>query len=74
MIRRPLRPSFGPDDQKLLIEALRNARDFIIKCSCAAPFGSSRRQKCDALVKGIDALAEELTGEPKLFALKPHGH
>jgi hypothetical protein len=73
MIRRPLRPHFGPDDQKKLIEALGNARDWTIKCLSAADFHSPRMAKCEALNRCIDDLAEELTGDRKLFGLKPHG-
>jgi hypothetical protein len=73
MTGRPLRPDFGPDDQKRLIEALKEARHHVIKCSSAEKFGSARHQKCHAITVSIDALAEELTGDHTLFHVKPHG-
>ena len=73
MIRRPLRPHFGFEDEKRLIEALREARDWIIKCGSGAAFRSPRREKCDAVTSSIDDLAGELTGDPTLFHDKGSG-
>jgi hypothetical protein len=73
MVRRPLRPSFGPDDEQRLMQALREARAHTIKCSAAAPPHSERYAKCHAVTTSIDALAAELTGDPKHFHTKPHG-
>jgi hypothetical protein len=73
MVRRPLRPSFGPDDEQRLMQALREARAHTIKCSAAAPPHSGRYAKCAAVAESIDALAAGLTGNPKYFHVKPHG-
>jgi hypothetical protein len=67
MIRRPLRLSFGATDEERLIEALRMARELVIRCQQAQPFQSERRHRCEAVSVSIDALAEDLTGDRKFF-------
>jgi hypothetical protein len=71
--RRPFRPTFGHDDEKRLIEAMRELRGLAGMCAAASGFGSRRYQLVQALAHAIDALAQDLTGDPALFAAKPHG-
>jgi hypothetical protein len=73
MIRRPLRPTFDSADQKNLIEALRDARNWVIKYASAEKYGSPKHVKCGAVTQTIDDLAGELTGDRTLFHLKAHG-
>ena len=73
MVRRPLRPSFSGEDEKRLIDALGNARHMALKCSSAEMYGSPRHQRCHAVTKSIDTLAEDLTGDATFFHDKPHG-
>jgi hypothetical protein len=42
-------------------------------CAAASGFGSHRYQLVQALADAIAALAEEVTGDPKQYAAKPHG-
>jgi hypothetical protein len=71
MIRRPLRPHFSLDDQRRLIVALRDAREWVIKCSSAQPYGSERHRRCDEITRAIDGLAGDLVGDHRLFHGKP---
>ena len=71
MVRRPLRPHFGHDDEKRLIAALKEAREWVIKCSSAQPHGSERHKGCHEVTRAIDELASNLTGDNRLFHLKP---
>jgi hypothetical protein len=73
MPRRPLRPSFGPADEARLIEAMRTARSLAGQCAAASGFGSPRYRLVLAMGASIDALAQDLTGDPALFAAEPHG-
>jgi hypothetical protein len=50
---------------------MRMARHDAIICGAAAGFGSERYKKCDTLQEAIDALAEELTGDPEFYWSKP---
>jgi hypothetical protein len=73
MVRRPLRPSFGLDDQDRLIKALGDARKLAGLYGAAAGFGTARYEKVRALGACIDDLALELTGDREFFHDKPHG-
>ena len=70
---RARRPYFGPTEQKELLDLLGRARHRISLCGGAAGFGTSRHNKCDALNKAIDDLAEELTGHREYFWTFGHG-
>jgi hypothetical protein len=50
---------------------MRTARYDALICGAAAGYGSDRHKKCEALQKAIDALAEELTGDPGFYWNKP---
>lgn len=50
---------------------MRTARYDAGICGAAAGYGSERHKRCDALQKAIDALAEELTGDPEFYWDKP---
>jgi hypothetical protein len=50
---------------------MRNVRHYAILCGAAAGFGSPRHQKVQALRAAIDALAEDLTADPKFYWEKP---
>jgi hypothetical protein len=50
---------------------MRTARYDANLCGAAAGYGSERYEKCEALRKAIDALAEELTGDPEFYWNKP---
>jgi len=54
-----------------LLAAMRTARYDAGICGAAAGYGSARHRKSDALQKAIDALAEELTGDPEFYWDKP---
>jgi hypothetical protein len=71
MVRRGRRPSFGPSETARLLGAMRTARYDALLCGAAAGYGSARHRKCEALQQAIDALAEELTGDPEFFWDKP---
>ena len=71
--RRPFRPYFGPDDEKRLIEAMREVRNLAGMSGAAAGYSSPRYRLVEALGAAIDALAEDLTGQRRPFAAKPHG-
>jgi hypothetical protein len=44
-------------------------------CGAAAGYGSPRHRKVEVLTQAIDALAEELTGDPEFYWNKPaKGH
>ncbi len=70
MIRRPLRSSFSIEDRGRLLEALGRARACTITCSSAERPSSERYAKCRAVTASIDALAEDLTGDPTFFHTK----
>jgi hypothetical protein len=70
MIRRPLRSNFGMEDRSRLLEALGRARTCTITCSSAENPSSERYAKCSAVTASIDALAEDLTGDPTFFHTK----
>lgn len=67
MTRRARRPHFGPGDRDDLLAALHSARSKSITCGAAAGYGTPRWLKCDALLKAIDEMAEELTGHRNWF-------
>ena len=67
MPRRGRHPSFGPDQVAYLLGDMRSVRHQAILCGAATGFGSARHQKVEALTKAIDALAEDLTGDPKFY-------
>jgi len=71
MARRGRRPSFGPTETARLLGAMRTARHDAILCGAAAGYGSERHRKCEALRLAIDALAEDLTGDPEFYWDKP---
>jgi hypothetical protein len=71
MVRRGRRPSFGPTEIARLLGAMRTARYDALLCGAAAGYGSERHKKCEALTKAIDALAEELIGDPEFYWNKP---
>jgi hypothetical protein len=71
MVRRGRRPSFGPDATARLLGAMRTARYDALICGAAGGYGSDRYRKREALQKAIDALAEELTGDPEFYWDKP---
>jgi hypothetical protein len=50
---------------------MRTARHDALICGAAAGYASERYGKCEALQKAIDALAEELTGDPEFYWTKP---
>jgi hypothetical protein len=50
---------------------MRTARYDAIMCGAAAGYGSEGYRKSEALQKAIDALAEELTGDPEFYWSKP---
>jgi hypothetical protein len=52
---------------------MRDVRNLAGLCAAASGFSSPRYQLVQALTHAIDALAHVLTGEPALFAAKPHG-
>jgi hypothetical protein len=52
---------------------MRDVRNLAGMCAAATGFGSPRYQLMQALAHAIDALAQDLTGDPALFAAKPHG-
>jgi hypothetical protein len=68
-----MRPSFCPTELPKLLDALRGAREWVIKYSSAQPFNSPAHNKCEAIKNSIDDLAGELTGQRDLFHAKPHG-
>ena len=70
---RAKRPHFSPLDKHPLLDALGNARHWVIRFSSAQDFHSPQRRICEDLNKAIDALAGELTGDPSYFHAKPHG-
>jgi hypothetical protein len=70
---RARRPHFGFTEQKELLDQLGRARHGVSLCGGAAGFGTSRHNKCDALNKAIDDLAEELTGRREYFWTFGHG-
>ncbi len=57
MIRRPLRPHFGHDDEKRLIAALKGAREWVIKCSSAAAPRIGAALAVPRVTRAIDELA-----------------
>ncbi len=65
--RRARHPYFGPQQTADLLGAMRSARKYAIYCGASAGYGTPRHQKTEALQKAIDALAEELTGDPKFY-------
>ena len=67
MVRRPLRPTFSLDDQKRLVDSLRETHHLTIACSSAEQFGSPLYSECNAVAKSLSAFAEILTGKPGLF-------
>jgi hypothetical protein len=67
MVRRGRRPSFGPEQTARLLTAMRTVRNDALICGAAAGYHSDRHKKCEALQRAIDALAEELTGDPEFF-------
>ena len=73
MARRSRRPSFSVQDRDQLISALREARNSVIKCAAAEPYGSPRYKHCDAITSSVDDLAADLTGDRTFFHAKPHG-
>jgi hypothetical protein len=50
---------------------MRTARYNALICGAAAGYHSERHKKCDDLKKAIDALAEDLTGDPEFYWVKP---
>jgi hypothetical protein len=68
MPRRARRPHFGSDDVKRLLVELHRARSDAIMCGAAAGFGSPRHMLVETLQKAIDALGQELTGDPRFFS------
>jgi hypothetical protein len=50
-----------------LLGAMRTVPHDALICGAAAGYGSDRHRKCDDLKKAIDALAEELTGDPEFY-------
>jgi hypothetical protein len=50
---------------------MRTVRHDALICGAAAGYGSPRHRNCEALAGAIDALAEELTGDPEFFWDKP---
>jgi hypothetical protein len=44
---------------------MRTVRHDALICDAAAGYRSERHKKCEALQQAIDALAEELTGDPE---------
>ena len=50
---------------------MRTVRHGTLICGAAAGYGSSRHRKCETLTAAIDALAEELTGDPEFYWNKP---
>jgi len=65
MTRRGRRPSFGPEQTARLLTVMRTVRHDALICDAAAGYRSERHKKCEALQQAIDALAEELTGDPE---------
>lgn len=72
MPRRARHPHFSHAEQASLLQAMGNVRRAIIYCGSAERHASPRAAKCDAARAAIDALAEDLTGDPQYFWDKPH--
>lgn len=73
MVRRPLRSHFSVEDQNRLIAVLGESRTAVIRCAASLRPFSDPYLKCQAVMQTIDALAGDLTGDPRLFHVKPHG-
>jgi hypothetical protein len=71
MGRHGRRPSFEGHDRVTLLEFMERARHLALLCGAAAGYHSARHEKCEALQKAIDALAEDLTGDPQFYWIKP---
>jgi hypothetical protein len=71
MIKRPLRPHFGPLDQVELLKSMGDARRRASLLAGAAGTSSPRYRLCQDLHEAIDALAADLTGDPSYFHDKP---
>jgi hypothetical protein len=67
MIKRLLRPTFGPTEQAELLKLMGEARHRAHLCGGATGYGSPRDLLCDAMCNAIDALAADLTGDPEYF-------
>jgi hypothetical protein len=50
---------------------MRTARHDGLIFGAAAGHHSERHKKCEALKRAIDGLAEDLTGDPKFYWIKP---
>lgn len=70
MVRRPLRPSLNVYEA---LEKLKTGRDGALSVAHAVKFGSAQHVAAGNVTQAIDALAEQLTGDPEYFYLKAHG-
>jgi len=73
MNSKPRRSSFGPTEQIELLDAMGAARDRVTRLSAAIPPNGERYSLCRVVMKAIDDLAGELTGDRTSFHAKPHG-
>lgn len=69
MVRRPLRPSLNVHEA---LEKLKTGRDGALNVAHSVKFGSAQHVAAGSVTAAIDTLAEQLTGDPEYFHLKPH--
>lgn len=73
MNSKPRRSSFGPLDEAALLDAIGAARGKITRLCGAISPNSDRYKQCSVLLKAIDDLAADLTGDRAYYHAKPHG-
>ena len=70
MSRRPRRFDLPPDQTEIL-ETLRACRRVMIEISCKVKINGPVYLAADNVMRAIDGLAGELTGDREFFWLKP---
>jgi hypothetical protein len=73
MNSKPRRSSFGPGDRLALLESMGEARDWITRLCAAVSPSSDRYRRCSAVLRALDDLAGDLTGDRTYYHSKPHG-
>jgi hypothetical protein len=73
MNSKPRRDSYGPREAAALVIAMGAARDQVTRlCAAVSPSGE-RYRLCSAVLRAIDDLAGDLTGDETYYHSKPHG-
>lgn len=72
MIQRKCRSSFSKDDEERLLAFMEVTRYLSIRYGAAHGFHSQQHALHTSLNTAIDKLAEQLTGDPRLYSSHHH--